>query len=88
MVELTGAEDAVAAWRSFFEPGEVVAIKVNPVGNPLAISSPELMLAVIDGLKAAGVKPKDIVRLRALPLRVHQRRVCTTPSPRASPGAA
>jgi hypothetical protein len=31
------------------------------VGNPLANSSSELMLEVIDGLKAAGVKPKDIV---------------------------
>lgn len=61
LVALTGADDSVAAWRTFVEPGEVVAIKVNPVGNPLAISSPELMLAVIDGLKAAGVKAEDIV---------------------------
>jgi hypothetical protein len=34
---------------------------MNPVGNPLANSSSELMLEVIDGLKAAGVKTKDIV---------------------------
>ncbi len=61
MKELTGATDAVEAWRSFFEPGDVVGIKMNPVGNPLANSSSELMLEVIDGLKAAGVKTKDIV---------------------------
>jgi len=59
--ELTGATDAVEAWRSFFEPGDVVGIKMNPVGRPLASSSSELMLEVIDGLLAAGVKPKDIV---------------------------
>ena len=61
MKELTGASDAIEAWRSFFEPGDVVGIKMNPVGNPLANTSSELMLEVIDGLKAAGVKTKDIV---------------------------
>jgi uncharacterized protein (DUF362 family) len=60
MKELTGADDAVSGWRRFFEPGDVVAIKLNPVGNPLANSSSELMLAVIEGLKAAGVKTRDI----------------------------
>ena len=61
MKELTGADDATGAWRSFFEPGDVVGIKMNPVGNPLANSSNELMLAVIEGLKSAGVKTKDMV---------------------------
>jgi hypothetical protein len=61
MKELTGATDDVEAWRSFFEPGDVVGVKMNPVGNPLANSSSELMLEVIDGLKAAGVKTRDIV---------------------------
>jgi uncharacterized protein (DUF362 family) len=61
MKELTGADDAVGAWRSFFEPGDVVGIKMNPVGNPLANSSSELMLAVIDGLKSAGVNAKDMI---------------------------
>ena len=61
MTALTGSDNAVGAWRRFFEPGDVVGVKMNPVGNPLANSSNELMLEVIDGLKAAGVKPKDIV---------------------------
>jgi uncharacterized protein (DUF362 family) len=60
MRELTGADDATGAWRSFFEPGDVVAIKMNPVGNPLANTSTELLLEVIDGLKSAGVKTGDI----------------------------
>ena len=54
MANLTGADDSVGAWRSFFEPGDVVGIKMNPVGNPLANSSAELMLEVIEGLKSAG----------------------------------
>jgi hypothetical protein len=61
MKELTGADDSVSAWRGFFEPGDVVGVKMNPVGNPLANSSSELMLEIIEGLKAAGVKTKDIV---------------------------
>ena len=60
MKELTGADDAVEAWRAFFEPGDVVGIKMNPVGKPLAVSSAELMLEVIDGLKSAGVKTGDM----------------------------
>lgn len=61
MKELTGADDAVGGWRSFFEPGDVVGIKMNPVGNPLANTSSELMLEVIAGLESAGVKKKDMI---------------------------
>ena len=61
MKELTGADDDVQAWRRFFEPGDVVGIKVVPNGFPLAPTSPELVLEVIEGLKAAGVKTKDML---------------------------
>jgi uncharacterized protein (DUF362 family) len=61
MKNLTGADDPVGAWRSFFEPGDVVGIKMNPVGNPLANTSAELMLEVIEGLKSAGVKTRDMI---------------------------
>lgn len=60
MKELTGADDAVSAWRKFFEPGDVVGIKVVPNGQPYAHSSFEIVLEVIEGLKAAGVKTKDM----------------------------
>jgi hypothetical protein len=58
--ELTGAPHAIDAWRKFFEPGDVVGIKVVPNGQPYAHSSFELVLEVIEGLKAAGVKTKDM----------------------------
>lgn len=73
MVELTGADHPVEAWRSFFEPDDVVGIKVNPVGRKPkpgegrrrsavgSISSPELLLEVVRGLRAAGVKPGNIL---------------------------
>jgi hypothetical protein len=61
MMELTGADGWVDAWRQFFEPGDVVGIKVNPVGQPLVISDATVMHEIIAGLEAAGVKRQDIV---------------------------
>jgi uncharacterized protein (DUF362 family) len=61
MKELVGSDDAVSAWRAFFEPGDVVGIKVVPNGAPAHPTSPELILEVIEGLKSAGVKTKDMI---------------------------
>jgi len=61
MLELTHAENWADAWREFFEPGDVVGIKLNPVGQPAVISAPEVLHPIIDGLEQAGVKRKDIV---------------------------
>ncbi|MFB3827017.1 MAG: DUF362 domain-containing protein [Bryobacteraceae bacterium] len=61
MMELTGAPDPQAAWRRFFEPGDVVGIKVNPVGQPYIISSAEVFQEIVAGLESAGVKRRDIV---------------------------
>jgi Domain of unknown function (DUF362) len=57
---LTGATDVVEGWKHFFEPGDVVGIKVVPNGQPLAHSSYEIVLEVIEKLKACGVKARDI----------------------------
>ncbi len=57
---LTGATDAVEGWRHFFEPGDVVGIKVVPNGQPFAHSSFEIVLETIAKLIACGVKPRDI----------------------------
>ncbi len=61
MTELTGADDAVSAWRSMFSRGDRVGVKVNPAGAPLAISNHAVVHAVVDGLKSAGVRPSDII---------------------------
>lgn len=68
LLTLTGASDEVEAWRRFIRPGEVVGLKVNPVGlsrgrggRRTAISSPETIMAVVQGLTQAGIAPKDIV---------------------------
>lgn len=61
MSTLTGITEPVEAWRSMFEPGDVVGIKVNPVGNPLSISNYATVHAIVEGLKSAGIKPADII---------------------------
>src|SRR5436853_6973670 len=47
MMSLTGAADEAAAWKRFFKPGDVVGIKVCPVGRPRSVRQPETMLDVI-----------------------------------------
>src|ERR1051326_5197097 len=61
MLELTDAEDVPSAWRQFFERGDVVGIKVNPVGAPHVIGCAEVLREIIKGLESAGVGRKDIV---------------------------
>jgi uncharacterized protein (DUF362 family) len=61
MAALTGIADPVEAWRSMFEAGDVVGIKVNPVGQPHAISNYATVHALVEGLKTAGVRPADVI---------------------------
>jgi hypothetical protein len=66
MTELTGAPDAIAAWRSMFQKGDRVGIKVNPVGmsrngSVESISNFATIMALIEGLGSAGIGLKDII---------------------------
>lgn len=61
MKELTGSDHPEGAWQYFFQPGDVVGIKVNPVGNPHVISNPAIVHAIVRGLEMAGVKRRDIL---------------------------
>lgn len=61
MKELTGAPDWQDGWRLFFEPGDVVGIKVNPAGLPYIVSSPEVLWQIVRGLNAAGIKRSDMI---------------------------
>ncbi|MFN3650117.1 MAG: DUF362 domain-containing protein [Armatimonadota bacterium] len=61
MTELTGASDWAEAWKQFVQPGEVIGLKLNPVGMPHVISDASVVREVIAGLEAAGIKRKDIV---------------------------
>lgn len=67
MCELTGADHPSEAWQRFFEKGDVVGVKVNPVGRQRkrgevgSISSPEVLVEIVQNLRAAGIPPKDVI---------------------------
>jgi hypothetical protein len=70
MCELTGSDEPLAAWKRFFEKGDVVGIKVNPVGKAMAsrakgaagsISQPEVVIEIVRNLKEVGIAPRDII---------------------------
>src|SRR5208282_6232433 len=67
MCEMTGADHPTPAWQKLFQKGDVVAIKVNPVGRRYspkqtqAISSHELVIECVRGLKRAGLPAQDII---------------------------
>jgi hypothetical protein len=61
MTALTGAPSWTEAWRSFFEKGDVVAIKVSPVGGRTLCSDATVLRGLLAGLKEAGVGARDVI---------------------------
>ena len=61
MFTLTGEKTIAEAWRTFFTPDDIVGIKVNPIGGAKLSTRPEVVNAIILGLKAAGVKENNII---------------------------
>lgn len=61
MTDLTQAPNWVDAWRSMFEKGDVVGIKVSPVGGPKLSSDESVLREILTGLKEAGVEAKDVI---------------------------
>jgi hypothetical protein len=61
MTALTGAPGWPDAWRSLFEKGDVVGIKVCPVGGPRLSSDASVLHSVLNGLETAGVPNRDII---------------------------
>jgi len=61
MTELTQAPAWQDAWRTFFEKGDVVGLKVCPVGGPKLSSDASVLRSVIEGLNEAGVTNSNII---------------------------
>ncbi len=55
MRTLTGAGTTAEAWRRFFEPSDVVGIKVNCGGHPFCVSAYEIVAETVRQLMAIGV---------------------------------
>ncbi len=61
MTALSGAPGWTDAWRYFFEKGDVVGIKVCPVGGAKLCSDATVLHAILDGLNQAGVPGRDVI---------------------------
>ena len=61
MRALTGEATAAAAWKRFFEPKDVVAIKVNAGGRPHCVSSPVIVAEIARRLMEVGIPAERIV---------------------------
>jgi hypothetical protein len=60
MRALTGAATNADAWRRFFEPSDVVGIKVNCGGYPFVVSAYEIVAEVVRQLMGIGVPVSQI----------------------------
>jgi len=61
IVNLTGIDDAGAAWAALFDPGERIAIKVNAVRNASYWTHVPLVMAVTECLQDTGVPAEQII---------------------------
>lgn len=58
---LSGEKTDRAAWKRYFSSEDVVGIKVNCLFGRGASTHPEVVMAIVEGLKLAGVKPDNII---------------------------
>ncbi|MGO9897536.1 MAG: DUF362 domain-containing protein [Bryobacteraceae bacterium] len=61
MTTLTGAPSWTDAWRTLFEKGDIVGIKVSPVGGAKLCSDAAVLHNILNGLKEAGLADREIV---------------------------
>jgi hypothetical protein len=61
ITNLTGKATVPEAWRSLVRPRDVVGIKVYSLPGPNSGTRPAVVAAVVEGLLAAGLPPRQIV---------------------------
>ncbi|MFZ4682413.1 MAG: DUF362 domain-containing protein [Terrimicrobiaceae bacterium] len=58
---VTGKSTTSEAWRSLVSPEDKVGIKVSASGRSVSGTNPEVVAAVVEGLREAGVPEKNII---------------------------
>jgi Domain of unknown function (DUF362) len=57
---LTSAPSSTVAWRSLFQPGDVVGVFANLEGNPASARSQRLLSLIVSKVVSAGVSPSNV----------------------------
>jgi uncharacterized protein (DUF362 family) len=68
---LTGQTNLVAAWGQFASSNDVVGIKINTQAAPLQNTRLEVVAAIIEGLRVAGVAATNIIVWDRDPAKLH-----------------
>lgn len=61
ILDLSGKPDLGTAWRSYVSTQDVVGIKVYSTPGPNSGTRPAVVAAVVEGLLAAGLAPRNII---------------------------
>lgn len=61
LLKFTGKEDVIQGWRSLVSTQDVVGLKVYSAPGPTSGTRPAVVRAVVKGLLAAGLPPRNIV---------------------------
>ncbi|MFQ5956398.1 MAG: DUF362 domain-containing protein [Candidatus Brocadiales bacterium] len=61
VMRVTGAPTAAGAWSALFKQKEMIGIKLNCLGKKPFSPHVELVEAIIDGLKSAGIKDDHVI---------------------------
>ena len=58
---VTGKSTPAEAWRALVSPADKVGIKVSASGRTISGTNPEVVAAIVEGLREAGVPEKNII---------------------------
>ncbi len=61
LLKITGSEKPLDAWRSLFNKNDIVGIKLNCLAGKKFSPHTEIVEAIINGIKSAGVKESNII---------------------------
>lgn len=60
VMELSGKSTAKEAWSTYFSPSEKVGLKPNMLGREVCWTNPEVVAAIVNGLRSAGVRDENM----------------------------
>ena len=61
LTRITDSKNPLGAWRSLFKENDIVGIKLNCLAGRMFSPHTEIVEAIINGIKSAGVKENNII---------------------------
>ncbi|MEM6884490.1 MAG: DUF362 domain-containing protein [Verrucomicrobiota bacterium] len=61
LVKWSGKSSVPDAWKTLVKPGDRIGLRISTTGGSITSTHPSLVQTIVDGLKQAGIQPKDII---------------------------